>query len=93
MLHLYYYFSGFFWHIDSLHYDANFTLNGDRNNCKYKIPEHIIKVYIVNTFITCYVNTFWHNLKHTGKYIFYFEGCNSLTHHIGKMQCQEECIT
>ena len=28
--------SGFFWHIDSLHFDANFTLSGDRNNCKYK---------------------------------------------------------
>ena len=27
--------SGFFWHIDSLHFDANFTLSGDRNNCKW----------------------------------------------------------
>lgn len=27
---------GYFWHIDSLHFDANFTLYGDRNNCKYK---------------------------------------------------------
>ena len=29
-----YIFTGYFWHIDSLHYDANFTLTGDKNNCK-----------------------------------------------------------
>lgn len=30
---------GFFWHIDSLHFDANFTLNGDRNNYCWKDPK------------------------------------------------------
>jgi hypothetical protein len=36
--HLFY--SGFFWHIDSLHFDANFTLNGDRTNCKSNFFPH-----------------------------------------------------
>lgn len=30
---------GFFWHIDSLHFDANFTLSGDRNNYCWKDPD------------------------------------------------------
>ena len=45
-------FSGFFWHIDSLHYDANFTLNGDRNNCKYKSFNIISCTYIKIFYIT-----------------------------------------
>ena len=47
-------FSGFFWHIDSLHYDANFTLNGDRNNCKYKSLNIISCMYISFYFILRY---------------------------------------
>jgi len=27
---------GYFWHIDSIHYDANFTSSGDRNNYCWK---------------------------------------------------------
>ena len=43
--------SGYFWHIDSIHFDANFSLNGgDRNNCKsYKL---IFKsAYSIHTFM------------------------------------------
>jgi len=53
-------FSGFFWHIDSLHYDANFTLNGDRNNCKYNSFNIIWYIYNILFYITILdFNLFW----------------------------------
>ena len=27
--------AGYFWHIDSLHFDSNFTIEGDTNDCEY----------------------------------------------------------
>ena len=27
-------FPGYFWHIDSLHFDSNFTIEGNTNDCE-----------------------------------------------------------
>ena len=43
--------SGFFWHIDSLHFDANFTLSGDRNNCKCSSKAQHLTVWLIGLIL------------------------------------------
>ncbi len=49
--------TGYFWHVDSLHLDVNYTIEGDRHKCEQNhmvFPLKMQKVHFKNLFLFSY---------------------------------------